>query len=224
MFELNRKGMPELNQQGKFARRTWGPCTFVCPELVESLRPMQLTSITTSKALTLMIAVVMALVLGVAGCASSSTAEDSSADSSAVSPGPPQIPERTLSLTEISELSMSSEAKGALYEGFPIQLPVMDGEVIGAAPLPVEGGGEWTYEILVVEPFEVVFEWYSRAYPIASWRIIELRTVSGSNGEPGVYLQFGKGNALSRITILPKGDSTSVEAGITIGADAAVEL
>ena len=161
----------------------------------------------------------VAFALVLAGC---TNAADISSPAPAPAPAP-ELPERTLTLDEIRDLSMTSQAKAALHAGFPTQLPVMDGRVLDVRPLPVEGGEEWTYALQVEYPYAVVFEWYSRAYPVASWQIASLSTL-GSDEGGGVLMELHKGDAVSRITILPEEDGARVEAGISIGSQGSLEL
>ena len=138
-------------------------------------------------------------------------------------PIPVDLPAHTLPLDEIRDLSMSTQSKSEMAVGFPVPLPVIDGMVVEARLLPVEGAGEWTYIIELSSAPETVFEWYSRAYPIANWQIDSAQQIT-EDGEITTTLEMTKGSAHSRITISPVGSGTRVEAEISIGGEGAVAL
>ena len=151
------------------------------------------------------------------GCTPSGSTIDSA------DPIPVDLPVHTLSLDQIRDLSMSTQSKSEMAAGFPVPLPVIDGMVVEARLLPVEGAGEWIYIIELSSAPETVFEWYSRAYPIANWQIDSAEQVT-EGGEVATTLEMTKGSAHSRITIRPDGSGARVEAEISIGGEGAVAL
>ena len=186
-----------------------------------TLRQHALTMPTNPAVLLLSVALA-ALMMG--GCSQLGSGEDTESSSAASSePVAIELPEHTMSLEQIRGLSMSTGDKSEMATGFPIPLPVVDGEVIQARPLPVEGGGEWAYTIKVAEQPATVTEWYSRAYPIANWQIVAAYEYT-DEGIDFTVLEMTKGGAYSRISISPTDDETLVEAQISIGSGEATTL
>ena len=155
--------------------------------------------------------------LACAGCVSVNGQADSTG------PTPVDLPVHTLTLDEVRDLSMSIQSKSEMATGFPVPLPVIDGKVLEARLLPVEGVGDWVYTIEVSESPKTVFEWYSRAYPIANWQI-DSAYETAEDGATTTTLEMMKGSAHSHITISPAGSGTQVEAQISIGGEDAITL
>ncbi len=168
-----------------------------------------------------LLTLVLMLVLTVTtGCASSDAPDETSETSAST---PIALPEHTLTLDEVREMSMSVSDKSEMATGFPTPLPVIDGTVLAVEQLPVEGGGEWFYAIETTESPETVLEWYSRAYPIANWQVTSAYEVT-RNDSTVTTLEMTKGDASSRVTIQSTDVGTLVEVHIAIGSEGAVTL
>jgi hypothetical protein len=129
-------------------------------------------------------------------------------ETTATVPAPVDVPSR----------SMSNDRKTAeLAEGFPFQIPVYDGVVLGNQE--VVPGSVWGYDLGAPEPAEIVAEWYRRAYAGANWVLEREETVEGEDWS-GVALYLSKGaGAQSVITVRTEGDGrTTVSATVGLGA------
>lgn len=119
---------------------------------------------------------------------------------------------------DVPSRAMSNDRKtDELAEGFPFQIPVYDGAVLGTQE--VVPGSVWGYDLGAPEPAEIVTEWYRRAYAGANWVFEREETVEGDDWS-GVALYLSKGTgAQSVITVRTEGDGrTTVSATVGLGA------
>ncbi len=141
--------------------------------------------------------VIVALTLAVSGCV-------------AEAPEP-------LTLDQIRDMSMSTEQKQLdMPEGFPLQVPVIEGEVVVASVYD-QGNGVWLYDLRTEHAWASAAEWYRRMYPIANWEL--LSEVPMSNGEV-ITLEFAKGDARSTVVVRYEDGGALVEASVALGAPA----
>lgn len=122
-----------------------------------------------------------------------------------------------LTLDQIRDMGMSLEQKQAdLPEGFPVQVPVIAGEVLLVSDYD-QGNGLWLYDIHTDYELASAAEWYRRMYPIANWEL--LRDTPQSNGEV-VTLEFAKGDARSTVVVRLDEGGALVEASVAFDAPA----
>jgi len=108
---------------------------------------------------------------------------------------------------------MSPEMKReTMAEGFPIEVPVPQGEVTRAV---TQGGGIWDYEIGVAASPEALADWFANTYSGRSWTVVGQGSLTEGSG--GVYLELRKGAAESRVEVLDAIGGEPTVARVTVG-------
>jgi hypothetical protein len=103
--------------------------------------------------------------------------------------------------------NMSGAERGDDLAGIPIEVPVVDGDVLMGEQ---QDSDVWMYQVKVDAPQAQVTAWYEQAYTSANWGLVN-RTDLGDKGESMV---FGKGRSQSVITVLESGEGESVANGV----------
>lgn len=118
---------------------------------------------------------------------------------------------------QVREMGMPAEQKRAdLPPGFPVQVPVVAGEVVAASEFD-QGDGVWLYDLRTDYEWASVAEWYRRTYPIANWQLLsELTSAAGD----AATLEFVKGAARSTVVVRSEPEGTLVEATVSLDAPA----
>lgn len=110
--------------------------------------------------------------------------------------------------------AMSLEQREAgLPPGFPIEIPVLAGEVTVAETTGEPDLGPWHYVIRTDVETAAIVEWYKQAYAGRSWRL-----VSEAEETDGYAMIFTKGSgAWSTVHVVAAEDGTTVECWAGIG-------
>jgi hypothetical protein len=107
---------------------------------------------------------------------------------------------------------MTLEAREALPEGFPIEVPVLDG-IVESASADDPDLGPWSYMLTSPQPPDDVAAWYVAQYENRSWQVVE-DTVEG----PRRTIELAKGAGAWTILQLEEfGDGTEIECWAGIG-------
>lgn len=144
---------------------------------------------------------VLLLAMSVAGCSKA--------------PAPPKAePPASAPVRQIEPMKQEQKLT-AIGEGFPIEVPVPDGEVLRGQ----SQGDAWDYEVVVEANQDALVTWYLDAYQGRSWEVVEKKEVTGLTGERGTEITLRKGYAASRVTITPQGDSSLATVILGVGTD-----
>lgn len=105
-----------------------------------------------------------------------------------------------------------------LPEGFPFQVPVVDGRVVRVFERDQDGDGVWLYDIEVEAKAADVVAWYESIYTAAEWQLVD-KVEETQDGRRAVRLRLVKGSgAESVVRIVDKREgSTVVNGSIGIG-------
>lgn len=110
-----------------------------------------------------------------------------------------------------------SQKRSLIATGFPVQVPVLDAAVVGAAE--TAPGAAWIYEMETTATVDGTALWYVGMYQAANWALTEGGEGIGT-GARVLELGFAKGSARSTVRVSPVDGRTSVSVSVGVGAAA----
>jgi len=135
----------------------------------------------------------------------------SSADSTTTA----QQPATTAPAQEPIEQMTPAEKRAVMAEGFPVEIPVPQGQVTRAQ---AQGADAWDYEIHVAASPQALLDWFASTYSGRNWTVVAEGTLS----DGGSYIELKKGTAESRVDIPNSTDSSATVARVVVGVGAPV--